>query len=109
MTLLDLYNILLKVGIPVSHYETELENYPYISYQELTTTYKYSSGRAVREDIRVDVTHLTKTEFDPTLERLKEVLHESNIGFTITHEYDPDPKFRDILNRFELTIYKELE
>ena len=109
MTLLDLYNILVEVGIPVSHYDVELENYPYIAYQELSTTYKYASGRAIREDIRVDVAHLTKQEFDPTLERLKAVLHKHKIGFTIFHVYDPDPKFKDIINRFELTIYRDLE
>ena len=107
MTLLDLYNILLKADIPVAHYETELEKYPYIVYQELTTSYQYSSGQPWREDIAVEVVHFTEKEFDSTLETLKEKLLENKINFTIAHGYDAAEKV--IMNQFTFTITKELE
>ena len=107
MTLLDLYNILLEVGIPVSHYEIELENYPYILYQELATSYKWASGQTLQENIKVEVVHFTKKEFDPSLERLKQVLLKNKIGFNIAHGYDPEIK--DIINQFDLTISRDME
>jgi len=107
MTLLDFYHILLEVGITVSHYEAELDEYPYIFYQELVTSEKYLSGQPVREDIKVDVVHFTKKAFDPSLEKLKQVLRNHKIGFTITHGYDPEIK--DIINQFDVTITRNLE
>ena len=107
MTLLDLYNILLEVGIPVSHYEIDSENYPYILYQELTTSYKWASGQVSQENIKVEIVHFTKKEFDPSLERLKQVLHKHKIGFTIAHGYDPEQK--DIINQFDLIISRDME
>ena len=105
MTLLDLYNILLSVGITVAHYEAELDTYPYIFYQELATTYKYVSGQPSREDIKVELVHFTQKEFCKDLERLKNVLHKHKLGFTLTHGYDPEIKV--IVNQFELTISRD--
>ena len=107
MTLLDLYNTLLQVGITVAHYEAELDEYPYITYQEIATTYQHGSGHPWREDVAVEVVHFTQKEFDPTLEKLKYELHKSNISFTIAHGYDPDEKV--IINQFALTITRDLE
>lgn len=92
MTLLDLYNILLQVGIPVAHNEAELDEYPYIVYQEFNSSYDTASGRAYREKTRVDVTHFSKAEFDPSFDRLKKTLLENNINFTVATTYDKDSK-----------------
>jgi hypothetical protein len=107
MTLLDLYKLLIEAGIPVAHYETELEEYPYIIYQELTTSYTWASGRTLRENVKVEVVHFTKTEFDPSLEILKAVLLKNKLGFTIATAFDPDAK--NIINQFEITITRDRE
>ena len=107
MTLLEFYGILKTVGIPVWHYEAEQEQTPYIVYQELTTKYMYASSKPYREEIKIDLAHITKKGLDPTLERLKEVLIDNNIVFTITHGFDEETK--EIGNMFDLTIYNEME
>lgn len=106
MTLLEFYKILLEVDIPIGHYETELEKFPYIIYQELSTSYDYASGIAIAEKINLEVVHFTKKEFCPSLEKLKEVLHKHKIGFNIATAYDHEPK--NIINQFEITIKKNL-
>ena len=105
MKLLDLYNILQKVDIPVYHYETELQAFPYIIYQELSTSYTWASGKVKDELTPVVAVHFSKTEFDPTVEKLKEVLLEHKIGHTINIDYDPATKV--IVNEFMMTIKDE--
>ena len=107
MTLLDLYNILLEVGIPVGHYEIQQEKHPYIIYQELATSYKWASGQVLQENVKVEIVHFTEHEFCPTLEKLKLALLKNKIGFNIAHGYDPEEK--DIINQFDLTITRDLE
>ena len=107
MTLFKFSKILQKVDIPVGHYATQQEETPYIIYQELATKQMYVSGEAVQEDISIEVVHFTKEEFDPTLERLKQVLRKHKIGFDIVHGYDPEAK--NTVNQFTLTISNDLE
>jgi len=107
MKLRDFYQLLLKAGIPVAHYETDLEERPYIIYQELSTSYLWVSGATLREDTRVEVVHLSETEFDPSLELLKDVLLKHKLGFTVATAYDPDGKI--IVNQLEVTISNEME
>jgi len=107
MTLLEFYNILLETEIPVGHYETELESFPYIIYQELSTTYNYGSGKPIAEKINLEVVHFTKKEFCPSLEKLKNVLHKHKIGFSIATAYDHEAK--NIINQFEIAIKRDLE
>jgi len=107
MTLLDFYNLLLTADMPVAHYETDLEAYPYMIYQEFGTAYKWASGLTVREDTKVEIAHFTKTEFDPSLERLKCVLLKSKIGFTIETLFNPENKV--ILNILTVIISREME
>ena len=102
MTLLELYNILLEAGIPVWHNEAKQEETPYVIYQETATSYKWASGATLEEHIKVDVVHFTKEEFDPSLERLKEVLHRAKISFTIAHGFDPEAKIT--ISQFGLTV-----
>lgn len=91
----------------MAHYETDLEDYPYMIYHEEKTSYKWASGLTVREDVQVEVAHFTKTEFDPSLERLKRVLLKKKIGFTIETLFNPDNKV--ILNILAVTISREME
>ena len=102
MTLLELYNVLLQVGIPVAHNETELTEYPYIVYQEFNTDYSTASGKAYMEKIKVNICHYTKAEFDPSLELLKEILMNNNMSFNIATSYDRDSKIT--INQLDVTI-----
>lgn len=106
MTLLDLYNTLLKVDIPVSHYEGELDEYPYIVYQEFNTSYDTASGKAYKEKTRVEITHFSKAEFDPSLELLKKKLLENNINFSVATTFDKEAK--TIINQFEVVISQDI-
>jgi hypothetical protein len=107
MSLLELYRILLKVGITVSHYEAELDDYPYVYYKEVATSFKYASGQPVREDVLVEIIHFTQKAFDPSFELLKNQLHKNKLGFAVAHLYDPETKA--IANQLEVTITKDLE
>ncbi len=102
MTLLELYNVLLQVNIPVSHYEGDLDEYPYIVYQEFNTSYDNASGKAYKEKTRVDITHFSKTEFDPSLDVLKKTLLNNNINFSVATTFDKDSKV--IINQLEVII-----
>jgi len=101
MTLLDLFKILQAVGIPVSHYEGELDEYPYIVYQEFSTAYDTASGKAYKERTRSEVVHYTKMEFDPTFELLKNVLLKNDLNFIVATTFDRESKV--IINRLEVT------
>ena len=107
MILLDLYKALETVGIPVSHYEGELDEYPYIVYQEFSTAYDTASGKVYRERTRVEITHYTKAEFDPTLDNLKGVLLKNDLNFTVATTFDRESKV--ISNRIEVAITQEME
>jgi len=107
MTLLEFSKILQESNIPVGHYAISPTSFPYIVYQELSTTYDYTSGRPRAEKINLEVVHFTKKEFCPSLEKLKSVLHKHKIGFNIATAYDHETK--NIINQFELTIKRNLE
>jgi len=107
MTLLEFYNILLEVGIHVGHYEVDIKRSPpYIVYSELNTNYDYASGRPRIEKIRIEVLHISKDEFDPSLANLKNLLHKHKISFDIATEFHYERK--NIINSFELTIQSEI-
>ena len=99
--------VLKEADIPVAHYEIVTTKHPYIVYQELTTTDKWSSGQIYEEHIKVGVAHFTKKALDPSLKRLKNALRKKKIGFVITHGFDPEDK--TIINQFILTIVDETE
>ena len=106
MTLLELRDVLLQVGIPLGHYETNEKAFPRMTYQELNTFYNNASGQAYRENTRVNIEHFTKTEFDPTLEKLKETLLANKITPTITTLWDETNKV--IVNLFDITITRDV-
>lgn len=107
MTLVKFFDLLKQSNIPVWHYEAELEEPPYIVYQELSTTYDNASGRPFEEYIRLEVVHFTKDGLCPSLKRLKDLLFENKIGFSIAHGYDKATK--TIINQLEITIRRRLD
>jgi hypothetical protein len=106
MILHDFYNALLTVGIPVSHYEGELDEYPYIVYSEYSTSFKTASGKPYEEKTRVEIIHYTKTEFDPSLESLKKMLLDNNIIFSVATTFDPESKV--IQSQIEAVISRRI-
>ena len=107
MTLHDLRKVLNEAGIPVAHYKTQLTEYPYIIYRETGTSYNIASGKAWREIITVSVDHITKIEFDPSLEKLKLALLKNKIMFTTaTVWYEADEL---IETQIDFTISREME
>ena len=107
MSLPEFYQILCKAGITVSHYEADLDKFPYIVYQELSTGHSNASGKNWREVTRVNVEHFTKKEWDPSLEKLKLALMENRINFTTTTNYFTDTKVINTV--FDLTIARDME
>lgn len=107
ITLFDLYKILESVGIPVGHYEAHLDNLPYISYQEMDGSYAVASGKVWRETTKVIIDHLTKDEWDESLERLKKALLKNKIIFTFTTNWYEDLKI--IHTQINLAIARDME
>ena len=105
MGLKELYEKLLESGIPVWHYEAMQEAMPYAVYAETSTRYRHASGRLLEEVVSVEMAHVTDREFDPSLEKLKEVLAESKIAFSIVHSFVPETK--RIVSHFEFEIVRE--
>ena len=107
MTLRDLHGILRGVGIPVAHYEAELDNYPYIVFNELGTTYSAASGQVWREVTRIGIDHYTKTEWDASLDELKKILLENKLKFTTATIWYVDTKV--IHTQIDLSIARDME
>jgi len=97
----------MEVGIPVSHYEANLDNFPYIVFQELGTSYSLASGKIWREVIRVGLEHFTKEEWDESLDALKSALLKRKIIFTTVTIWYEDKKV--ICTPFEFSIVREWE
>ena len=102
ITLKQLHEIINSVGIPVGHYEAHLDSFPYISYMETASSYSHTSGFAWRESVDVVVNHLTKDEWDPTLDKLKNALLKNKIGFITSTVWYED--LRVIHTVIQLTI-----
>ena len=108
MILQDLELILAQADIPVAHYEiTANQSLPYIVYQEIKTGYDYAGGRPIREKITVMAMHFTSRRFDPSLEKLKEALHDARLFFSIDHDYDESAKI--VMGMFTITLINDLE
>lgn len=107
MTLHELHGVLSSVGIAVSHYEADLDTFPYITFSELSTSYVFASSRAWREITRVGVDHFTKTEWDKTLDDLKLTLLKHKINFTTATVWYANDKL--INTQFNLSITREME
>ncbi len=102
MTLSDFRDLLLQVGITVFHYSVELNECPYIVFQEFATTYDFASNKAYTEKTSVEVIHFTKTEFDPTFDLLKKILIENSIFFSVATTFDKDNKI--IQNQLDVVL-----
>jgi len=105
MTLSNFRKLLLETGIPVFHYEGELESGPYIVYQEYATTYVFASNKAYTEKTSVSVNHYTKIEFDQSFDLLKKILLNRGIFFSIVTTYDKIDK--TIQNQLEVILIEE--
>lgn len=106
MTLVNFFNLLETVGIPVAHYETELQEYPYIIYNEFASNFIKASNIAYNEKTKVEVIHFSQTEFDVTFETLKEILLNSGIFFSVVTTYDRENKV--IQNQLEVELLHEV-
>jgi hypothetical protein len=102
MTLSDFYGLLTSVGIPVAHYEADLEQYPYIIYQEYATSYLLASNNVYTEKTNVEVIHFTLAEFDETFGSLKAVLLQNGLFFNVATTFDQETKV--IQNQLELVL-----
>ena len=107
MTLQELRVILLEAGIPVAHYKTQLTEYPYIIWRELSALYNFAGGKAWREITNVSVDHFTDEEWDASLDKLKIALLKNNIKFTTATIWYEDDEI--IQTSFDLSISRELD
>ena len=103
MTLKQLHEIIKSVNIPVGHYEAYMNKFPYISYMETASSYNYMSGTAWRETIDVVINHLTKTEFDPSLDELKRKLLDNKLNFTTSTVWYEDIKVIHTIIQLQIT------
>ncbi|MCL1999130.1 MAG: hypothetical protein FWG65_10230 [Turicibacter sp.] len=105
MKILELYEILQGVGVPVFHYMAVESKPTFIVYSEYASRFERASGEIWREIVKVAVTHVSETEFDPTLDDLKRVLLENKIGFEVQTKFDTENKL--IVSYFEFEIYSQ--
>ena len=107
MTLREFYELISTVdNISVFHYESDLQEYPYMVYQEFATTYVIASNKALTEKTNVEVIHFSKDEFDETFAQLKQILLDNSIFFTVATTFDRETKV--IQNQLEVQLIHEI-
>ncbi|HBV86885.1 MAG TPA: hypothetical protein DEF42_09610 [Desulfosporosinus sp.] len=90
MTLLELRDLLLTVGVPVYHYHASKQTESYIVWSEFGTKKLNSDSQMKEKVIKVQVDLFTKTEFDPNVEEIDSVLDSDDISFDYQVDYEED-------------------
>lgn len=102
MTLNEFPAFIAKSGAKVFHYEAQQNAYPYIVWQETSTTFINASNEQYTRNVNISLSHFTKTEFDPTLEKLEALLRENKLFYSIVTSFDRVDKA--IQNQIEINI-----
>lgn len=90
MTLLELRDLLLTVGPPVSHYHAHHQLDSYIVWSEYGGHNRTADNAIGEQAIRVQVDLFTRTEFDPDVEKINTLLDIDEISFDYQVDYEKD-------------------
>jgi hypothetical protein len=109
MTLLDLRDLLLTVGVPVYHFEAGKEEGNYIVWGEEGQASASSADNRMRtQGIRGTIEYFTTVEFDPVFDLIQEKLNSTDMAWGLDDiGKKPGEKYIrylwswEILNEFE--------
>ncbi len=90
MTLLELRDLLLTVGVPVFHYHASQQTESYIVWNEFGRKGLSADSQIQEKAIKVQVDYFTKTEFDSTVEEIDSLLDSDDISFEYQVDYEED-------------------
>lgn len=92
MTLRDLRDLLLTIGIPVYHYRAFNESGDYIVWAEDGEGNSLNADDIkTRQALQGTIDYYTKTEYDPVLDEIQDKLNEASIAWglnSVQHEDD---------------------
>ncbi|AKL96625.1 hypothetical protein CACET_c31810 [Clostridium aceticum] len=90
MTLVELRDLLLTIGVPAYHFEAHKEKGNYIVWAEDGQGDSgYADNRMTTQVIQGTIDYYTKTEFDPVFKQIQEKLNSVDIAWrlnSIQHE-----------------------
>lgn len=90
MTLLELRDLLLTVGPPVSHYHARKQPDSYIVWAEYGANGQGADSENAEKAFRVQVDYFTRTESDPNVEAITTLLDSDEISFNYLVDYERD-------------------
>ncbi len=90
MSLNELKNALLTVGVPVSHYYAVQQPNKYIVWAEYGANDINADNALIERAWRVQVDYFTKTEFDSNADKITELLNCNEIAFEYQVDYEED-------------------
>ncbi len=90
MTLLELRDLLLTLNLPVYHYHAHQQPDEYIVWAEYGTDDQIADNKNTETAYRVQVDYFTKTEFDPNVDKINDLLDTDESRFRHPVDYEPD-------------------
>jgi hypothetical protein len=92
MTLDEVKQALLTIGVPVYHYQALQQNCPYLVWQEEGQgSSLFGDGCMQNQSLTGSLVYYTKKEYDPGLDAVQAALNENEIAFYLAGSgYDPD-------------------
>lgn len=92
MTLVKLRDMLLTIGVPVSHYEAQNEKGNYIVWAEEGQGTSFNADDSMEaQTLQGTIDYFTKIEFDPVVILIQEKLNAADIAWrlnSVQHERD---------------------
>ena len=84
MTLRDIGQALLSVGVPVSHYFTQKQNAPYIVWAEDGQgSMQHANNHVIQQTIQGTIDYFTRVEYDENFYKIQNVLNSLDIGWQL--------------------------
>lgn len=96
MTLLDLGNALLTVGVPVSHLEAHEQTDKYIVWAEDGQADAiWADGKMQEQSITGTVDYFTRAEFDSNIAKIQKALNDSGASWRLNSiQYEDDTRYQ---------------
>jgi hypothetical protein len=95
MTLNDVRDALLTVGVPVFHYTAFEQSNEYIVWAEDNQADSvWADGLMQEQSIEGTIDYFTKTENDPNVQKIQDALNDGSISWRLNSvQYEDDTKY----------------
>lgn len=95
MSLNELKNALLTVGVPVSHYEAVQQLSKYIVWAEDNQAGSvWADGKMQEQTVEGTIDYFTKTENDANVQKIQNALNDGSISWRLNSvQYEDDTKY----------------